>query len=247
MVLCAYNKICARLKHSERLLTETGLNLFCLNEARIGYWFKDTTRREVVTSLLRGTPLPGSVSVSADALPVPRKVQRLEVSETVTYPDPEDRTGQARVRKRRVQETPPAESPTFAVDPAGTLPTASAPASLPERLLAPPVKFPAGSPESFVLAHTGIHAGTPVLGQSVPLKSHSRSTEWRHRKRLEEGGTIRERKVHSCSHCKEPINSPGHVHYFGHRFCPKNTNLGQFDDWLAARKQERQRRKEAKQ
>ncbi len=67
----------------ERLLTETGLNQFCLNEARIGYWFKDNTRHEVVTSLHCGTPLHGSVSVSADALPVPRKVQRPEVFETV--------------------------------------------------------------------------------------------------------------------------------------------------------------------
>ncbi len=86
--MCAYNEICVCLKYSEHLLTETGLNLFCLNEARIGYWFKDTTRHKVVTSLLHGTPLPGSVLVSADALPVPRKVQRFEMSETLTYPHP---------------------------------------------------------------------------------------------------------------------------------------------------------------
>ncbi len=115
-----------------------------------------------MTSLLCGTPLPGSVSMSADALPVPRKVQHLEMSETVTYPHPEDRTGQANICKRHVQETPPAESVTLAVDPPPQS-TSSATASEPKRLLALPVKIPACSPESF-MAPTGIHAGTPVLG-----------------------------------------------------------------------------------
>ena len=104
-------------------------------------------------------------------------------------------------------------------------------------------KFPL---EKALTLPTGIHAGRFVCCLSVQGKSRSKTTEWRHRKRLERG-TIQEHKAPSRGHCKELINSPGHYHYFGNRFCPKNTNLGEIDDWLAARKKESQRRKEVKQ
>lgn len=65
----------------------------------------------------------------------------------------------------------------------------------------------------------------------------SRVTEWRRRKTA---GDVR--KEYSCQACGQPVSSPGHRQYYGHRYCPRDLSET-LEAWLQRHKLEREKKK----
>eukprot|EP00794_Sanderia_malayensis_P021122 gene21122-23194_t len=106
LILVAYNRIRARLFHSRELLSGTDLTLYNLNEKQISLWFENKTRREEVVTLLQGRSLPGATETANEPLPEPRKRQRIvSLAPPIELKEPEDRSGQANIRRRGVPKT----------------------------------------------------------------------------------------------------------------------------------------------
>eukprot|EP00794_Sanderia_malayensis_P014857 gene14857-16401_t len=102
----AYNRIRARLFHSQELLSGTHLTLYNLNEKQISLWFENKTRCEEVVTLLQGWSLPGATETAGEPLPEPRKRQRIvSLAPPIKLKEPEDRSGQAKIRRRGVSKT----------------------------------------------------------------------------------------------------------------------------------------------
>ena len=221
LILAAYMKIRARLLNSHDLLSSTGLTLFNLNEAQISLWFKNKTRREEVTMLLQGRALPGGVAIATTPLPVPRPLKRhLTSAEPVTYSDPTDRAGKAKIRKRagKPSSRAPKSSAATVTPAAAAVPQSAMPVSAPPQVSSSPVS---------------------ILSSEDDLP---RTTAWRHQKLLEEGRTIRDRKTYSCRLCKQPTASEGHFQYYGFRYCPNVPDAPQPEVWKAAKRKEREDR-----
>jgi hypothetical protein len=53
LILSDYNAVKARLLNSQRLLGDTNLTLFTINERTLLSWFKDTVRRNEIKILQR--------------------------------------------------------------------------------------------------------------------------------------------------------------------------------------------------
>lgn len=104
LILKLYNTLRARLFNSKMLLDETNLTLFNINETTLRLWFKEKTRRDEVTLLLRGKRLPGKLTCSSSNLPEPRPPPQYlqgDALEEFSFPEPEDRSGMARLAFRR--------------------------------------------------------------------------------------------------------------------------------------------------
>lgn len=131
-------------------------------------------------------------------------------STSSTYQLPEDRTGQATQRGRAAtsQPLPPLPPP--------SLPTTSLPTT----------------PVSQELPSTSTPLPPPPAGPKV-----SRTTEWRRKKKLESGITVRAHKPYEgykCSKCGKPKTSEfGHSMYGTVRFCAATSGGQTVEEWLA--------------
>ncbi|PIK44872.1 hypothetical protein BSL78_18257 [Apostichopus japonicus] len=107
LILSEYNKVRQRLLNSEDLLEGTELVLLHLNEATLTRWFKEKTRRDEVTMLLQGRQLPPSRVPAEQPLPPAKEGPSRPVSPLIPFqfPEPEDRTGLANVRRKNVPST----------------------------------------------------------------------------------------------------------------------------------------------
>ena len=216
LILASYKDITARLFNSQALLSDTGLALYSLNETQISLWFKNKTRREEVVTLLQGRSLPGKRETAAEPLPKPRKRQRIvSLAPPIQITEPEDRSGQAKIRRRFVP---------IAIRPAVSLPSTSAATAL--NVLVPAVSSSA-SRESTV--------------EEVPVPPMSRTTAWRHRKKV---GDVKLRKVYCCQVCHAPASQSDHGHYYGKKYCYKRPGAPSKEDWYKQVRLERALKKQ---
>lgn len=81
--------------------------LLHLNEATLTRWFKEKMRRDEVTMLLQGRQLPPSRVPAEQPLPPAKEGPSRPVSPLIPFqfPEPEDRTGLANVRRKNVPST----------------------------------------------------------------------------------------------------------------------------------------------
>ncbi|XP_072050117.1 uncharacterized protein [Amphiura filiformis] len=91
---------------------------------------------------------------------------------------------------------------------------------------------------------------TPTDGTSVS-SSHSRTTEWRHRKKTaiqkQQQGKVPagkvERKQYTCRACDNPMTSGDHTQFRGKRYCPNVFGAPSKQEWLAERREEARQKK----
>ena len=86
--------------NSEVLVDDTNLTLFTINECTLTKWFKNRLRREEVTTLLQGVALPPSSATTPDLPEAQEKPASPGPPPEIphVFLDPEDTSGQARVR-----------------------------------------------------------------------------------------------------------------------------------------------------
>lgn len=108
LIVSAYSAIRARLCNSYKLLEETNITLFNINATTLVKWYKNTSRRDEVKMLMQGILPPSADLTSQQPLlpagtlppgPLPAPMESHE------FEEPEDTTGQARVRG--TQSNPP--------------------------------------------------------------------------------------------------------------------------------------------
>ena len=107
-ILSEYNSIRARVLNSASVLEGTTLALYPINKATLLRWYKNTTRRDEIKTLMQGLnpPIPRPCSF----LPLP-PAKRLCVlppeppQQPHEFPSPEDTSGQAKVRNKGSKTT----------------------------------------------------------------------------------------------------------------------------------------------
>ena len=108
-MLIAYNRVRARLMNSYRLLKNTNITLFPINETRISLWFKNKTRQEEIMTLMRGCNILDEVQLAGDKLsPTKQLAKEPDVPvHAMEFPEPTDMRGLARVWQRNYQKPLP--------------------------------------------------------------------------------------------------------------------------------------------
>ena len=238
-----YSCVRARLFNSAALLEGTDLALFPINETTLIRWWKNATRINEIKLLLQGRSFPGSqLSYASESLP---SAQSRPCSpppppdDPLTFPEPEDTSGQARVR----QSNP---APSTVQDTSSTQDPSSKTSSAPGPSSSTP--GPSSSTPCPSSSAPGQASHVPVQTPATPLVS--RTTEWRHRKQAAAaaGSTniptsaaapSRPRKVYSCRICGEAMSKQtGHTQFKGKRYCPKESGHVSQEEWLARQKAE---------
>ena len=94
---------CYNWLNSHRLLENTNLTLFTINERTLVSWFKDTARRDEIKVLMQGLSLPAPRLCASESLP-PAQQQPSTPPDPPPPPqqhqheEPEDKIGLAQVR-----------------------------------------------------------------------------------------------------------------------------------------------------
>ena len=105
LILTEYAALRSRLFNSQPLMEGTGIFLFPINETTLKKWYKDNQRRNEVKQLLQGAQLlqrevsQGQLPPNVLATSAPQPPPQPHV-----HTEPEDTTGQAGVRKSRVDK-----------------------------------------------------------------------------------------------------------------------------------------------
>ena len=267
LILKSYNTIRARLFNSRTLMDQTNLTLFNINETTLRLWFKEKTRREEVLMLLQGRELPGKLTCTSSNLPEPQAPPvdlQGHPSERFCFPEPEDRSGLAKLafRKKKTSETSshtrttcdvtvPTSTHTVMSFPATTPPTqppqqhvlnAVPNSTIPSILhIQPnPVYF---QPQPSLPVH--LSPGPPTNFSNV-ASSVSKTTYYRHLKKQQQQSDVpaKKRKVYTCRKCGRPMTS-GHKQFKGSRYCPFEIGAIPYEQWLdQKRKEDEEKRKQ---
>ena len=200
--------------------------LFPINETALVRWYKNTTRTDEVKLLLQGHSLPGSqLFCASDCSPPPSPDNPL------TFPEPEDTAGQARVRQSR-------PAPSTAQDTISTLNDTS-------RTQNPSSELPSSSAPGPSSSAPGQTSLAPVVTPATPLVV-SRTTEWC---RYKQAGTPestsvpttpatpKPRKVYPYRICGQAMSKQtGHTQFKGKRYCPVESGQVSQEEWLVQQK-----------
>lgn len=111
LVLSAYNSVRARLLNSQELLEGTNMVLYNINEATLVKWYKNSIRRNEITLLMQGLPLPSVEICTTEQLPPVQQRPSTSVpppEQPHVFPEAEDTTGQAQAHVRQGTIVPPA-------------------------------------------------------------------------------------------------------------------------------------------
>ena len=103
LILSDYNAMQARLVNSQRLLEDTNLTLFTINERTLVSWYKDTVRRDEIKILMQGLSLPAPPFCSSILLPPAQQCPSAPPDpppQEHQFVEPQDRTGLANVRSK---------------------------------------------------------------------------------------------------------------------------------------------------
>ena len=179
-ILSDYAALRSRLFNSQPLLEDTGIFLYSINETTLKNWYKQVHRKNEVRQLLQGTKLPQR-EVSQGHLPL--KEPSISIPPPPPHPyvhrEPEDTTGQAKVRKSPLtrQQVPSASHATTIVQ--AQVPSLSHASSIQQQV-------PSASHASSTQQQVPSASHATILGQpQVPSLSHASSTQ---------------QQVHSASH-----------------------------------------------
>ena len=257
-ILSKYNSIRSRVLNSASVLEGTTLALYPINKATLLRWYKNTTRRDEIKTLMQGLNPPTPRPCSFLPLPPAKRLCVLPPEppqQPHEFPSPEDTSGQAKVRNKGSKTTASSVQ-------SGSLSSASTESST--------VISQMGEPSS--------SATTPST--SAVVKPPSRTTVWRQKKaaalaaaaessssgrtgffflnssntgfifeflNVDASTSLRKlsktpRKEYTCRVCGETMRSSGHTQFRGQRYCPKAPGQIPKKEWLAKKKEEAQAR-----
>ncbi|XP_078606607.1 uncharacterized protein LOC144879237 [Branchiostoma floridae x Branchiostoma japonicum] len=251
LVLGHYNKIRAIINNSQGMET-TNTMLLHLSEVTISAWYKDQTRQNEVKLLMQGIKIPSPSTTTSTPLP-PAGVRASgpvcpPASLQHHFEEPEDRSGMAKLKRRKSDVSASVSSSHEAAQVQDTDLLLPAPPPVPLPL--PAAKgpnilpcLPATPPASSTTA-----ANLPPPQPLPPFKTEDRppvprTTAWRKRK-ADTGGV---RKEYTCSVCNQPMTSEGHTQFRGQRYCPYVPGQVSREEWLALKKAEAAAKKQMKQ
>ena len=187
--------------------------------------------------LLQDVTLP--TRLPASNLPIPAPMQKAKTR--LTYEDrphhfhlPADTSGQAPVKRRKIQKSSTLTSATVPKIAPGEVP---APPPIPLHLPLPPVTLPGVPGHAQTLPYIPQTSQQQIIVvEDIPLTSNagmSNTTKWRHAKRLAEGKELkfREKTYNRCSKCGQPKSKAyGHSQYKGYVYCPNSCELT-LEEW----------------
>ena len=191
LVLSEYNNIRARLLNSQALLEGTNLVLFTINEATLVRWHKNSTRVSEIRTLMQGIPSSLPPPCAPDPLPPARELLTSAPlpKNPLRFPEPEDTTGQAELRRvgpvRHVLAVPIA-----ALVPSSTTSEAGTSIATTSTLVQNPF-----------LCSDRTEVPAPGVRQ-VP-----KTTQWRHKQKGVQSG---QRRVYSCRVCSQSLLAVNH-------------------------------------
>ena len=85
-ILEEYKSLRTRLFNSQRLLEQTDITLFNINETILTLRFKEKTRRDEIVTLMQGRPLPKDIVLAASKLPKVRNpLENLQGQQALCY------------------------------------------------------------------------------------------------------------------------------------------------------------------
>ncbi|WAR12544.1 hypothetical protein MAR_026724, partial [Mya arenaria] len=227
LITRAYRNIRRLVVEQPRVVAETGLQLFNINNATLTKWYNDRVKAQELAILGQGFTLrEPPMAASTGNFPAP--TQRVPVGELAPIPPGQEHSfsvrrsllGAATVRKRVLMPKPP----TAARE------TPPNPDSLYDRQ---PLPTP-----------------VPFAATADSLPSIARSTQWYHNqifKKKLEGQYVKEytrqraQRTYTCRKCGELRNAPSHTQYYGSWYCAKTalTYMQSFPDGRAALAQKR--------
>ena len=237
LILSEYNSVRARLLNSQALLEGTNLMLYAINETTLIRWHKNSVRRDEIRLLMQGlSPPQPQFTTDTNSLPPAKSLLSGPGPSPLnphSFPEAEDTTGQARVRKRKDTTGTLAGSTISPAASTGTNAHDTCMSNLSSLSSAP---GPSGL--SSAAGPSGLSLGADPSGPT------SRTTAWRRKREREQGQRPRERKEYSCRICNRPMTTPGHTQFYGQRYCPDAPGQLPQEEWLRMKKQERDRKKQ---
>ena len=214
LIISDYTSIRNRLCNSYRLLEDTNITLFNINETTLVGWYKNAMRRDEIKMLMQGISSPSATHTSDHPLPPPTFLPPGPPPaplETHHFEEPEDTTGQARVRG---QQRPPSAPPAPQIQPA------SRTTEWRQRQRA--ASLASGSASSSASGSASSSASVSVPPTQPPPPPTT--------------ATTKQRKVYSCRICGKPMTSPGHTQFRGQRYCPDEPGQMSKEEWLMLKK-----------
>ncbi|KAL1005000.1 hypothetical protein UPYG_G00053240 [Umbra pygmaea] len=241
-----YHHIRELVLNSRRLMDETMIQLFELNQKTLIQWFQRQQKKQEMSVLAQGLTPPDPIAVADTQLPPPR--EQLDEAASTSGPQhrfilPPYREGQApllRLGRRpaaATMECPIAPAPTAS----GVVVPISAPGSL-SLVLNPDITVSMVIPPFGALT-SGAGPAPPAPASAASV---SRYTERNRRRRaLETESGLHKRKYvrgvtfNMCSKCGQAKTKEfGHSRYGNATFCLRASNGKSLDDWLAEQRQQ---------
>ena len=263
-ILREYDAVRARLMNSQHVLDNIDITLYNINETTLRSWFKDKTRTNEIMTLMQGRHVPPQRNIAKEPLlNVREKPCNMQGTTTVmSFPEAEDRSGQAVKKYRRKKRSLELQQPTYIAPkpvPSLTSPTTLInipPLSSPSLTSStnfrftppfPPVIIPPAS-SPFTMFHPPCQQ--PILPENtcqIPSSksSMSRSTYYRHLKKAatDIGPT---RKTYSCRKCGRAMSDGLHRQFRGERYCPYEPGALPHHIWLLLKRKEMDNKRKKK-
>ena len=245
LIISDYEAIRTRVLNCMELVDETTLTLPHINETTLIRWFKNTTRRNEVSTLLQGLSLPSTVSIAIDSLPPAKErtvIRRLPAAPHLFIEEP-DRVGQASVRSAINASLHIVPRPVQLAD-------QPAPEANPDHVRETEVvnvsrttlwrkrKREAEAGRAQILPATAAAAASSSL--SIPSTSTSSVVQPPNDSAVVSASAKLIRKTYSCRVCNLAMNSLGHTQFRGQRYCPSAVGAPSVDVWLQQKRLEAQ-------
>jgi len=248
-------------------MEKNNIILYNINETTIREWHKKKERTEEILMLMQGKDIPSCRNIANDPLPAVRpKPSNLQGSAAVmTFPEPEDRSGQAKMRyhKRVISHSEevvadkkkrePQKKKIFSPSNVSGL-SEIRPRSLPAQSLkqTPLVSSQLSSQTPFVSSQSLVKRKLPfpspptsptyrnapysIPGNQINLQVPTLSRSTFYRHQ-KEGVPSSTRRGYACRKCGRSI-SDGHRRYRSYVYCPYEAEAETFEVWAEKKKKE---------
>ncbi|CAM4568842.1 unnamed protein product [Leuciscus chuanchicus] len=246
-ILSDYHHIRELVLNNRRLMDETMIQLFEINQKTLIQWFQRQQKKQEMSVLAQGLTPPDPIPVADTQLPPPS--EKLDEAASTSGPKhtfifPPNREGQApllRPGRRPAAATtmvcPIAPAPTAS----GLVQPISAPGSL-SLVLNPDMTVSMVIPPSGA-STSGAGPAPPAPVSAAPVSRYTQRNRRRRAQETESG--VHKRKYvrgvtfNMCSKCGQPKTKEfGHSRYGNATFCLAASNGKSLDDWLAEQRQQ---------